>query len=109
MSCSSNIISYRDIRSYSFCLSKFKVYVTSQDPSMETGFDPDMNRRRPQNPDRPLPTSRTSRGIDRSAFSIGKNCAAKNIKISAWGNMKLLIYFDEYCFNICLQMNLEQK
>ena len=47
--------------------------MTSQDPSMETGFDPDMNRRRPQNPDRPLPTSRTSRGIDRSAFSIGKN------------------------------------
>ena len=83
--------------------------MTSQDPSMETGFDPDMNRRRPQNPDRPLPTSRTSRGIDRSAFSIGKNCAAKNIKISAWGNMKLLIYFDEYCFNICLQMNLEPK
>ena len=68
--------------------------MTSQDPSMETGFDPDMNRRRPQNPDRPLPTSRTSRGIDRSAFSIGKNCTAKKIKISALGITKLFIYCD---------------
>jgi len=50
-----------------------EVYVTSQDPSMETGFDPDINRKRPQNPDRPLPTSRTSRGIDRSAFSIDES------------------------------------
>lgn len=45
------------------------VYVTSQDPAKETGFDPDINRRRPENPDRPLPKSRTSKGMDRSAFA----------------------------------------
>ena len=75
--------------------------MTSQDPAMETGFDPDINRKRPQNPDRPLPTSRTSRGIDRSAFSIGKNCAAKITQgICMGNNIKLLICSDEYCFKI---------
>lgn len=47
-----------------------EVYVTSQDPSLEAGFDPDINRRRPQNPDRPLPKARSIRGRDRSAFAI---------------------------------------
>ena len=48
-----------------------QVYVTSHDPAVETGFDPDINRRRPQNPDRPLPKARNIRGRDRSAFAVG--------------------------------------
>jgi len=59
-----------------------QVYVTSQDPSPETRFDPDINRRRPENPDRPLPRARTIRGIDRSGFAVDENKIIKKGKIS---------------------------
>jgi hypothetical protein len=49
------------------------VYVTSTDPAVDKGYDPDINRRRPEHPDRPLPRARTIRGIDRSAFAVGKS------------------------------------
>ena len=53
-------------------LTSLQVYVQSHDPLPDTGFDPDINRRRPLNPDRPLPQKRTIRGIDRSGFAVGK-------------------------------------
>ena len=61
-------------------LSYFKVYVTSTDPAVDTGYDPDINRRRPEHPDRPLPRARTIRGIDRSAFAVGKTYWAFIVK-----------------------------
>lgn len=49
------------------------VYVTSTDPAVDKGYDPDINRRRPEHPDRPLPRARTIRGIDRSAFAVDES------------------------------------
>lgn len=55
-----------------------EVFVTSQDPAIETRFDPDINRRRPENPDRPLPKNRTSKGMDRSAFARDESQSTLN-------------------------------
>ena len=60
-------------------LSTYQVYVRSHDPQPESRFDPDINRRRPENPDRPLPRARTIRGIDRSGFAVGKHYKLNNI------------------------------
>ena len=62
-------------------LTFLQVYVQSHDPLPDTGFDPDINRRRPLNPDRPLPQKRTIRGIDRSGFAVGKRKYARFIMI----------------------------
>jgi len=59
-----------------------QVYVQSHDPLPDTGFDPDINRRRPLNPDRPLPQKRTIRGIDRSGFAVDESKIIKKGKIS---------------------------
>lgn len=59
-----------------------EVYVRSHDPQPESRFDPDINRRRPENPDRPLPRARTIRGIDRSGFAVDESKNIKKGKIS---------------------------
>ena len=56
------------------------MYVTSKDPPTDTGFDPDINRRRPLNPDRPMP-EKGVRGRDRSGFDIGNKNISKLIKL----------------------------